>query len=434
MVSENLQLPNGWKKTIIGKVAKFGSGAKKPSDVSDSNDDGKYPVYGGNGIIGYSPEFNSKGPEIIIGRVGEKCGCIHVSESACWVTDNALRIKERYTCIYHTFFAEALKKARIENFRAKGGQPLITQTGISGIPIILPPLPEQKAIADLLSTWDEAIEKTERLIQAKEQRFRWLLRKLMSPVAVSSSSNDECLVMNDETGSNSDLSTNHSALQNSASKPRNTQNDVKWKRMKLDEIGEIKKGKGITKSDLTQKGVPCIRYAEIYTSYQFFTSKLQSNVTPIAFNSAAEITKGDILFAASGETKEEIGKSIAYLGNKRACTGGDTLILRPSKVVSNSRYLGFALNLPEVNKQKSAYAQGNSVVHLYGKDLAKIEILLPPIEIQRQISKALALAQGEIDLLKKLAEKYKTQKRGLMQKMLTGKWRVKPDIVKAFEE
>jgi len=51
---------------------------------------------------------------------------------------------------------------------------------ISKMPITLPSLPEQKAIADLLSTWDEAIEKTERLIQAKEKRFQWLLRKLIS--------------------------------------------------------------------------------------------------------------------------------------------------------------------------------------------------------------------------------------------------------------
>lgn len=51
---------------------------------------------------------------------------------------------------------------------------------ISKMPITLPSLPEQKAIADLLSTWDEAIEKTERLIQAKEKRFQWLLRTLIS--------------------------------------------------------------------------------------------------------------------------------------------------------------------------------------------------------------------------------------------------------------
>ena len=118
-MSKSLQLPTGWKKTTLGKVAKFGSGATKPSDISDVNGSEKYPVYGGNGIIGYSSEFNSEGPEIIIGRVGEKCGCVHVSECACWVTDNALRIKDRYADIYHIFFAEALKKARLENFRAK---------------------------------------------------------------------------------------------------------------------------------------------------------------------------------------------------------------------------------------------------------------------------------------------------------------------------
>lgn len=59
---------------------------------------------------------------------------------------------------------------------------------------------------------------------------------------------------------------------------------------------------------------------------------------------------------------------------------------------------------------------------------------LPSIEEQEQIAEPLSAARREIDLLKQLADKYKTQKRGLMQKMLTGEWRVKPEVVKNFEE
>jgi type I restriction enzyme S subunit len=67
-------------------------------------------------------------------------------------------------------------------------------------------------------------------------------------------------------------------------------------------------------------------------------------------------------------------------------------------------------------------------------DFSKIKVLLPSLEEQKQISETLSSAQHEIDLLKQLEDKYKTQKRGLMQKMLTGEWRIKPEVVKNFEE
>ena len=252
------------------------------------------------------------------------------------------------------------------------------------IPILLPPLPEQKAIADLLSTWDEAIEKSERLIVEKEKRFKWLLQNLINE--------------------------NNSLI-----------------KVKLGEVGEIKKGRGIAKADIISVGVPCIRYAEIYTKYNFNTKKLISHISKDSSSKTLELKAGDILFAASGETKEDIGKCVAYLSTRVAYIGGDTLILRPNLKLCNSMYLGFILNTSDANKQKSAYCHGNSVVHLYGKDLINIKIPLPPLPEQKQIAETLNVAQEEIKLLKQLAEKYKEQKRGLIQKLLTGEWRVKVD-------
>lgn len=68
------------------------------------------------------------------------------------------------------------------------------------------------------------------------------------------------------------------------------------------------------------------------------------------------------------------------------------------------------------------------------KDFLKMPILLPDLETQKNIGEYLGAIDKEIDLLKQLAEKYKTQKRGLMQKMLTGEWRVKLEIVRQYEE
>ena len=77
---------------------------------------------------------------------------------------------------------------------------------------------------------------------------------------------------------------------------------------------------------------------------------------------------------------------------------------------------------------------GSGLPNIQKKDVDRFKTLLPTLPEQQQIVSALSTAQQEIDLLKQLAEKYKTQKRGLMQKMLTGEWRIKPEIVNQYME
>ena len=86
-----------------------------------------------------------------------------------------------------------------------------------------------------------------------------------------------------------------------------------------------------------------------------------------------------------------------------------------------------------VNAEKSSYGQGIkfiNVMDIFQGNFILAEKILGQIEEQKQIAETLSTAQQEIDLLKQLSEKYKTQKRGLMQKLLTGEWRVKPEILK----
>ncbi len=379
-MSKAFQLPTGWKKTTLGKVAKFGSGATKPSDISEVNGGGKYPVYGGNGIIGFSSEFNSEGPEIIIGRVGEKCGCVHVSECACWVTDNALRIKDRYAEIYHNFFAEALKKARLENFRAKGGQPLVTQTGISGVPIILPPLPEQKAIADLLSTWDEAIEKTERLIQAKEASLKGQIQKLIS---------QRC------------DSWPHI-------KPKKIFDTITEKNFPEEELLSVTQDRGVIPRRMLEGRV----------------------MSPDGTTASYKLIKqGD--FAISLRSFQG---GIEY-SNYQGIISPAYTVLRPKIELNSDFYRLFFKSYIFIEKYLNLAVIGiRDGKQISIPDFLSIKIPVPPLEEQKEIAETLSACQHEIDLLKQLADKYKTQKRGLMQKMLTGEWRVKPEIVNQYME
>jgi len=107
------------------------------------------------------------------------------------------------------------------------------------------------------------------------------------------------------------------------------------------------------------------------------------------------------------------------------CLGGDINILRPAKNNAyDSAFLAYYLTHGK-KREIVRYAQGITIVHLYGKDLKNLNLLLPGVEKQKEIADALRKAVEEINLLKKLAERYSAQKRGLMRKLLTGQWEVR---------
>lgn len=114
---------------------------------SDLTDDGIFPVYGGGEMIGYANKSNTKCNQILIGRVGARCGCVTLSEKDCWATDNALVITSLLPIklLYYSLVAADLNNINISN-----AQPLITGNKVKNIIIPFPPLPEQQAIADYL--------------------------------------------------------------------------------------------------------------------------------------------------------------------------------------------------------------------------------------------------------------------------------------------
>lgn len=139
-----------------------------------------------------------------------------------------------------------------------------------------------------------------------------------------------------------------------------------------------------------------------------------------------KITQGAILFTGSGETLEDIGKCVAFIDNDIAYAGGDIIIFNPSiEIEINSLVLSYCLNSTPVNAQKATYGQGHSVVHIYQKDLAKLQVTIPSFSEQNAIAEVLTAADREIELAKEKLERLRRQKRGLMQQLLTGKKRIK---------
>ena len=134
------------------------------------------------------------------------------------------------------------------------------------------------------------------------------------------------------------------------------------------------------------------------------------------------IKKGDLLFAGSGETADEIGICVAYVGDEPAYAGGDIIVLRASG--QDAVYLAHLLNAPVAARQKARMAQGDAIVHIRGDHLAEVEFHLPPVPEQQAIATVLSDMDAEIEALECRLDKTRALKQGMMQQLLTGSIRL----------
>ncbi len=175
-------IPEEWEIVELETCFTLSSGKTKPKDLKDLLDeDYIYPVYGGNGVVGYSKEFNIEGENIIIGRVGEYCGITRYLNFKAWITDNAL-VTKYINCVYDPLYLTyKLQQEKISRLRSKRGQPLVSQTPIySHSVVITKSKHEQRKITTILSTFDEAITKNKELIALLQQRNKGLMQQLLT--------------------------------------------------------------------------------------------------------------------------------------------------------------------------------------------------------------------------------------------------------------
>lgn len=161
--------------------------------------------------------------------------------------------------------------------------------------------------------------------------------------------------------------------------------DVEWKT--LGEIAtDIYRGSGIKRDQVTTEGIPCVRYGEIYTSYNIHFNNCISHTIIDNVPSQKYFEHGDILFAITGESVEDIAKSIAYMGNEKCLAGGDIVVLKHNQ---NPKYLSFALSTNNAIMQKGKGKVKSKVVHSSVPSISEIKIPVPDLETQEKIANIL---------------------------------------------
>jgi type I restriction enzyme S subunit len=108
-----------------------------------------------------------------------------------------------------------------------------------------------------------------------------------------------------------------------------------WEVKCLGDLGQFQKGSGIRRDDAQSGDLACVRYGELYTTHDNIIRTFASRLSATVAATARRLRRGDLLFAGSGETKEEIGKCAAIIDDIEAYAGGDVVILRPREGDSN---------------------------------------------------------------------------------------------------
>ncbi|HFD1768621.1 TPA: restriction endonuclease subunit S [Enterococcus faecium] len=156
-----------------------------------------------------------------------------------------------------------------------------------------------------------------------------------------------------------------------------------WKWSRLSQLGILIRGSGIKKNETTAEGIGCVRYGELYTTYDYFFTSTKSFTTRKVAEKSKEIATSDILMTLTGENKEDIGKATVYLGEEKIVMGGDLTKLTGHNM--NPVFLSLLLNSPQIISQKSSVATGNIIVHISNDKLGKMLVPVPPLPEQAKI-------------------------------------------------
>jgi type I restriction enzyme S subunit len=185
-----------------------------------------------------------------------------------------------------------------------------------------------------------------------------------------------------------------------------------WQVKTIDDVASVLKGQGLSKDKLDPVGKnKCILYGQLFTTYNEVIRDIQSKTN---FNEGVRSQRGDILIPGSTTTKAEDLAIASVIPEDDVLLGGDINILRKKDNLYDSVFLAYYLTHYK-KKEIGSFGQGITIIHLYGRDIKKIGLILPPLSEQKKITEILTVVDDEIQETNKIISKTKKLKNGLLQ-------------------
>lgn len=342
--------------------------------ITDISDDGKFIIDNKASVNSPNSEsYHLKEGDIVFARTGATVGKTYLYDPAdgdlvfagflIRFSPNEQKIVPYYL---KTYTNTAAYWYWVKIISQRSGQPGINAAEYSSLQLPVPPLAEQKKIAEVLGVWDKAIEKQSQLIEQLTLRKRGLMQQLLT------------------------------------AKRRLPGFSDPWKELKLRDIAKIRKGEQVNKEDL------------------FFNAKypvINGGITPSGYLDIYNTTANTI-------TISEGGNSCGYVNFMTTpfWSGGHCYTIDVKDGINNL----FVYQLLKHNeKYIMSLRVGSGLPNIQVKDLGNLRLVVPNNQEQTAIAQVLTAADREIELAQQKLELLRQQKRGLMQQLLTGKKRVK---------
>ena len=377
-------IPQEWEVKRLGEVCDFLDNKRVPiKDADRSKMQGCYPYYGASGIIDYVNDYIFDDDLILLGEDGaniinRSTPLAFLVSGKVWVNNHAhvLKAKESNHRYYVCAFLESLK---YDKYNTGTAQPKLNREVCSNIEIACPPLPEQQRIAEVLGTWDVAIEKQGALVDKLTERKRALMQQLLT------------------------------------GKKRLPNFSEPWETVRLGEIGSIITG-----------STPPMNVDEYYggnslwaTAIDFKGMYLKDTQIKLSELGAAKyrvVPKGSVLVTC-----------IASIGKNVIADTELSFNQQINAIIPNKNYKSeFVYFQIENSINKLHEVAGAGAVKIINKtSFANIKLEFPSLPEQTAIAQILTTADREIEGAKAKLESLRSQKRGLMQQLLSGKKRIK---------
>ena len=356
--------------------SEFKSGKNiKADSISES---GEYPVYGGNGLRGYTSSYNHEGLYVLIGRQGALCGNVRSVHGKTFITEHAIAVAGNEisnTSFLHYLFV----KMNLGQYSDQSAQPGLAVNKLLKIKVVLPSVSEQTKIARFLSLLDERITTQNKIIDKLQSLIKGLEDNLLDNPLWEKTYLRSFMQF---------FSTN----------------SLSWEQLSYEE-GEIRN----------------LHYGLIHG---FQTRGINSASLPMIKNEAVpkqyiSCQVGDVAFADASEDTGEIAKSVEFVDTIEGNTicGLHTIHGRDIKNRTVVGFKGFAFNSRYFHNQIKRLAQGTKVFSITANNLSSCYVYLPDVETQKVIVKLLKAYEEQLIISRMTLKQYEKQKQYLLLQM-----------------
>lgn len=387
-------IPDHWEEKRIKDIAFLQSG--NSITAMDIAEEGKYPVYGGNGLRGYTNNYTNDGDYVLIGRQGALCGNINYAYGKFYATEHAVVVYTKNEEITY-WLGETLKAANLYRLSMTAAQPGLAVSTLNIQFIPYPPRKERIRIANYLAEKCTEIDHQESLLTSKRDAYLRLKKSII----------------------------NHAVTHGLNPNVKMKDSGIEWIG-EVPEHWEVKRLKNVVECNAKSLGEntpkdSIIKYVEISdVDHVHGINNIQSLMFGEAPSRARRITqKGDIIIS----TVRTYLKAIAKIEDDDIIVSTGFAVLHPTKC--NGEYLAYYILSESFINRVEMLSKGTSYPAINASDLVSINVLIPPLPEQRAIATYLDDKCAKIDTivsnLDKQISRYADLKRSLIDEVITGK-------------